>query len=320
MLPPSILWIGVKKMGMSGIIFNIQRFSIHDGPGIRTIVFLKGCPLNCIWCANPESQNKKKQVMYSKKECRMCGICQKVCPNGAIYIEKYKGVVIDREKCMVCGTCIEECIPMALKIVGKELSVEEIKKEVMKDSSFFRRDGGITLSGGEAMAQKDFAAKLLKEFHDLCIHTAVETCGQVEYETIEAILPYCDLFLYDIKEMNSLKHKEFIGMGNEKILENLLKLGKTDAKIWIRMPIIAGYNDNPKEVCTVADIARQIRNLERIELLPYHNLGVSKYERLGKTYELDREMPPPTQERLYALKKVIEQELQGRDVEVIVGK
>lgn len=305
-------------MCINGTIFNIQRFSIHDGPGIRTIIFFKGCPLECKWCANPESQEKKKQIMYSKADCRSCGMCQRVCSHEAIIMKKDNGIEINRKKCVACGNCIEECIPMALKMTGEELSISEIKKEVMKDSAFFRKEGGITLSGGEPLLQKEIAAKLLKSFHDLCIHTAIETCGQVNYENIEAVLPNCDLFLYDIKEMNSKKHEELTGVGNQTILKNLIKLGKTDAKIWIRMPIISGYNDDPKEVISVTDIARQIRNLEKIELLPYHNLGVSKYERLGKKYELSREIKAPTQEQLYDLKGGIERAYNG--VKVDVGK
>lgn len=307
-------------MGVKGTIFNIQRFSVHDGPGIRTIIFFKGCPISCRWCANPESQSSRRQMMYTRRDCAGCRSCEKVCPNQAIQFTEERGVVIDEKKCRVCGTCVEECIPMALKSVGEIVDSDEIVKEVLKDSAFFRKGGGVTLSGGEALMQSKFAAEILKSLKALCIHTAVETCGYVDYRHIEAVRPYCDLFLYDIKETDTYKHREYTGVGNERIIENLLRLGQTEAKIWIRMPVIVGMNDDEKDISNIVLIAQQIRNLERIELLPYHNLGVSKYEKLGKNYTISRDLNPPTQEYLYRLKEKIEEKFVKKGIQVIVGK
>lgn len=307
-------------MGIKGTIFNIQRFSVHDGPGIRTIIFFKGCPIRCRWCANPESQSSRRQIMYTRRECVGCKSCEKACPNQAIYFSAESGVIIDENKCRTCGTCIEACIPMALKSVGEIVDSEEIVKEVLKDSVFFRKGGGVTLSGGEALMQSKFAAEILKSLKSLCVHTAVETCGYVDYSDIEAVRPYCDLFLYDIKETDTDKHRQYTGAGNERIIENLLRLGQTEAKIWIRMPVIVGMNDNEKDISDIAFIAGKIKNLERIELLPYHNLGVSKYEKLGKSYTISRDLNPPAQEYLYRLKEKIEERLIKKEIQVIVGK
>lgn len=307
-------------MGIKGTIFNIQRFSVHDGPGIRTIIFFKGCPIRCRWCANPESQSSRRQIMYTRRECVGCKSCEKACPNQAIYFSAERGVIIDENKCRTCGTCIEACIPMALKSVGEIVDSEEIVKEVLKDSVFFRKGGGVTLSGGEALMQSKFAAEILKSLKSLCVHTAVETCGYVDYSDIEAVRPYCDLFLYDIKETDTDKHRQYTGAGNERIIENLLRLGQTEAKIWIRMPVIVGMNDSEKDISDIAFIAGKIKNLERIELLPYHNLGVSKYEKLGKSYTISRDLNPPAQEYLYRLKEKIEERLIKKEIQVIVGK
>ena len=253
------------------MIFDIQRNSFVDGPGIRTTVFFKGCNLRCKWCHNPESQSFEKQMMFYKDKCTGCGKCREVCPN---YLKK----------CDFCGKCELYCPAEARKICGREYTSDEVLAEVIKDKAFYDNSGGgVTFSGGECMLQLDFLCEILKKCKSEGIHTAVDTAGNVPWKSFEKILPFTDLFLYDIKAFGAELHRKGTGVSNELILENLKNLsGRAD--IIVRIPVIGGYNDNDEEIRQIADFLKQIKII-KAELLPYHAMGEHKYTALGRNTE-----------------------------------
>lgn len=284
---------------MKGLVFNIQKFSINDGPGIRTTVFLKGCMLNCLWCHNPESKSAKPQLMFHENQCIGCGQCLEVCPLGlhkfteitSYSAEGERSVenihVIDREKCIACGKCAEACVG-ALEIVGKEMTVEEVLQEVMKDKIFYDNSGGgMTVSGGEPLMHPEFTLALLKGAKEKGLHTCIETCGYARWEDVEALIPYVDLFLWDIKETDSDRHKEYTGVYNERILDNLRRLNAAGGQIVLRCPIIPGYNDREEHLKAIGALAEKLSNVQRVDVEPYHPLGKSKSRDLGKEYPLE---------------------------------
>ena len=253
------------------MIFDIQRNSFVDGPGIRTTVFFKGCNLRCKWCHNPESQSFEKQMMFYKDKCTGCGKCREVCPNHL-------------KKCDFCGKCELYCPAEARKICGREYTSDEVLAEVIKDKAFYDNSGGgVTFSGGECMLQLDFLCEILKKCKSEGIHTAVDTAGNVPWKSFEKILPFTDLFLYDIKAFGAELHRKGTGVSNELILENLKNLsGRAD--IIVRIPVIGGYNDNDEEIRQIADFLKQIKII-KAELLPYHAMGEHKYAALGRNTE-----------------------------------
>jgi len=276
---------------VKGILLNIQRYNTHDGPGIRTLVFMKGCPLRCLWCDNPESQEKYPEVGFAEKNCIKCGRCLEACSVGAI-VESEKGKEINREVCNKCGKCIEVCPVGALKFLGKEMSVEEVIKEVEKDILFYLNSGGgVTISGGEPTMQSEFVEALLKECHKKGIHSAIETCGYARWEDFEKVLRYTDLVLYDLKQMDPVKHKQFTGVSNELILENAKKIAAKGISMIIRVPLVPGYTDSEKNIEAVGEFVKGLGAVEEICLLPYHRLGESKYKKLGRQYKLQGLLP-----------------------------
>jgi pyruvate formate lyase activating enzyme len=293
-------------------IFNIQKFSIHDGPGIRTTVFLKGCPLKCLWCHNPESQAIKKQILYDEDKCVLCGTCAKICPEKAIKIENNK-LTTDLDKCNYCKKCEIFCIPGARQVVGKIYSVDEILNEVMKDKVFYDQSkGGVTISGGEPLLQIDFAEELLKRLKKENIHTAVDTCGAVNFDNIQRVVPYTDLFLYDIKLMDDEKHIMFTGISNKIILDNLEKLSRIHNNINIRMPIIEGVNADALHIQTTIGFIKSM-NIKKVNLLPYHDIAKHKYKKLDIVYEVEK-MTKPTEEKMQYFKEMFESE--GYEVKI----
>lgn len=275
---------------IKGKIFNIQRYCTHDGPGIRTTVFFKGCPIRCAWCHNPESHDFCEEIGYNSNACIKCGKCIQVCLNNAHVVKDGKHV-FDRQKCKRCFKCVEEC-PSALEKIGREMTVKEVLDEVMEDKMFYKELGGITLSGGEPLSQSEFSYELLKGAKELGITTAVETCGFVKYEILEKIAPYVDLFLYDYKITDSALHKKYIGVDNTLILENLFKLDESGAKIVLRCPIIPNINDNDEHFEGIIKVANSLKNLVRVEIEPAHILGNSKYSQFGyKTTSFDYRVP-----------------------------
>ena len=253
------------------MIFDIQRNSFVDGPGIRTTVFFKGCNLRCKWCHNPESQSFEKQMMFYKDKCTGCGKCREVCPNHL-------------KKCDFCGKCELYCPADARKVCGREYTPAEVFAEVIKDKAFYDNSGGgVTFSGGECMLQLDFLREILEKCKSEGIHTAVDTAGNVPWKSFEKILPFTDLFLYDIKAFGAELHRKGTGVSNELILENLKNLsGRAD--IIVRIPVIGGYNDNDEEIRQIADFLKQIKII-KAELLPYHAMGEHKYTALGRNTE-----------------------------------
>ena len=256
---------------LKAMIFDIQRNSYVDGPGIRTTVFFKGCNLRCKWCHNPESQSFDKQMMFYKDKCTGCGKCREVCPNHL-------------QSCDFCGKCELYCPSDARKICGKDYTVDEVFEEIIKDKAFYDNSGGgVTFSGGECMLQLDFLREILEKCKSAGIHTAVDTAGNVPWKSFEKILPFTDLFLYDIKAFGAELHRKGTGVSNELILENLKNLsGRAD--IIVRIPVIGGYNDNDEEIRQIADFLKQIKII-KAKLLPYHAMGEHKYTALGRNPE-----------------------------------
>ena len=286
-----------------GLIFDIQRYSIHDGPGIRTLIFMKGCPLSCLWCCNPESQSPSQETMFTPNKCIGCKRCIEVCPTGAA--EK-KDPVAAHQLCVVCGKCVKACPSTARQMVGRYVSSDEVVEEVEKDLLFYRRSGGgVTVTGGEPLMQADFVSMLLKRCREKGIHTALETCGYAKWEDFKKVLGYVDLTLYDIKYMNTERHRELIGVGNELILQNAKKVAGLGKDMVVRVAVIPDCNDSLENMEAIAEFARNLRRVEEIHLLPYHRLGESKYDRLGKSYKL-KGVKPLDKESLSKQKKIIE--------------
>ncbi|MFD1486310.1 choline TMA-lyase-activating enzyme [Lacticaseibacillus baoqingensis] len=274
------------------MVFNVQKYNVYDGPGIRTIVFLKGCPLRCQWCSNPEGLEQKYQVMFKRDVCSNCMACVDVCPMGIHYIDENGHHQVRRDRsCNGCRKCVAVCPMAALNISGEVKTISELLKLVHEDDAFYETSGGgITLSGGECTAQPEGAITLLQACKDDGINTAIETCGYAPTENLMKIAKYVDLFLYDLKHMDPVKHNQLTGMSNEKILANLTKLLQEGYNVKIRMPMLKGINDSQEEIDAVINFLKPYKdlpNFKGINLLPYHKLGVTKYAQLGIKYPVD---------------------------------
>ena len=269
------------------LITNVQKFSIHDGDGIRTSVFFKGCPLKCEWCHNPETQRFEKEMQCDKEKCVGCGTCAKVCPNGAISMENGKPEM-KKDACTFCGKCVNFCPIGIREIIGREYSVKELIKELMKDQMFYEESGGgVTLPGGEVMAMDiDYILAIAKELKRQDVTLTIDTCGYVPYEKFQAILPYVHTFLYDVKVMDPKLHKKYIGVDNQLILDNLIRLAADGARIYIRIPTIKEVNGNEKNMKeTIAFLKEHDIHPAQINLLPYHDTGSGKYSKLDMEYK-----------------------------------
>ena len=289
----------------TAVVTNIQRYSTHDGDGVRTTIFFKGCPLSCRWCHNPESQDFRKELFFYGNKCKNCGGCIPRCSSGANGMEEGR-LVFDRSKCTACGSCTDWCIYEARELAGVDYTVEQLVKEAKKDRMFYEQSGGgVTLSGGEVMSQDiEFLEPLCRALHREGLSIFIDTCGFAPYEKYEKILPYVDTFLYDIKAMDSAVHQEWTGVENGLILENLKKLSAAGANIYIRIPTIGGVNaDEGFMQQVIAFLKENNIHPAQVNLLPYHNYGRNKYASLAKEYD-DASMQVPTNEQMEQFKEL----------------
>lgn len=290
-------------MGVPYVI-NIQKYSIHDGDGIRTTVFFKGCLLNCWWCHNPESQKYNQELMFHFERCGGCHSCENICPEKAIEVKENKAYT-NRDECVLCSTCLDYCTNNVREIVGKHYTIKELMKEIEKDRMFFEQSkGGVTLSGGEVMTQDmDYMTQLLKELKRKGYDVCIDTCGYAPQKNYEKVLPYVNTFLYDIKIMNNELHKKYMGKDNELIFSNLKYISDNGANIYIRIPVIGSVNDTEENMEEIVEFLKDNINVKQINLLPYHNTGSNKYEKLEEEY-LGKEFYTPTKENMKKFKEI----------------
>ena len=274
---------GRSPLDSVGLVFNIQRFSLQDGPGLRTTVFLKGCPLACVWCHNPESQSPGAELLTLETRCIQCGACSQGCPFS---------------ECCLCGACVEACPTGARRMVGTLMGKTELLKDVLRDRIFFDQSGGgVTFSGGEPLMQADFVFDMAKALKAKGIHTALDTCGFARTDDLLCVATQMDLVLFDLKLMDEARHREATGESNALILANLQALAECHSNIWIRVPIIPGINDDQENLEATGQFVARLPGVRRVDLLAYHTFGASKFKRLGKDYALDA-LQPPSQERM----------------------
>lgn len=290
-----------------GTIFNVQTYSIHDGPGIRTTVFLKGCPLRCTWCQNPESQITKPEIFFNSERCLGCGACAAVCPEGAIRLVDGRSYT-DRKQCKGHGACVEACPNAARSLMGRTVSADEVFAEVQSDAIFYERSGGgVTLSGGEPLAQPRFSAELLRHCKNAGIHTALDTCGHAKWETAKQVLQHVDLVLLDFKHMDPVQHQKYTGVSNELILENAKRMHhELGIPILARVPLMPGCNDSVENMTATARfIATELSPTVPVHLNAYHRLGEAKYDRLERRYG-ESSIAPPSDEYVDRMKAIFE--------------
>jgi pyruvate formate lyase activating enzyme len=288
----------------TGTVFSIERYAVHDGGGIRSIVYLKGCPLRCLWCANPEGQEVRPQVFSFPERCIGCAHCEAACPGGAAH-------PADRHApaaCGGCGRCADACPADARRLFGREMTVEDVLQVVLRDRIFYRKSGGgITLSGGEPTAQPDFARALLASCRRRGLDTAMETCGHTTFPLLAGLAEHLNLILYDLKHMDREAHRQLTGVTNDLILENLKRLGSLGVPVLVRVPVIPGYNDAPANLKATAAFAAGVSAVQAVELLPYHNYGAGKYARCGRPYPLP-DLPLLDRGRMQELAAIVESE------------
>lgn len=274
---------------MKAEIFEIKHFAVHDGDGIRTTVFFKGCPLKCVWCHNPEGLQQAKQIAFYAHNCIGCGACVNTCPQKAHVMDN--GIhQVNFKECKSCGICEKVCPVQALKLYGTEMTIEELMPQLLEDRMFYEHSGGgVTLSGGECLIQADFCAELLKKLKENGIHTAVDTCGFVGRDALDKVMPYTDVFLYDLKALDELVHIRCTGQSNKVILDNLRYIDQCQKEFEVRIPYVPGYNDDQME--KIAEFLKDLKHLKTVRVLPYHNYAGSKYDALGMENRLPGRMP-----------------------------
>lgn len=287
----------------TAIISNIQKYSIHDGPGIRSTVFLKGCPLRCAWCHNPENLSFQPEILYYQDKCIGCNSCLEACPSQALSASD-QGINIDKEACTQCGTCSELCPTLALEKLGQEMTVAEVLAEVSKDEIFYQQSkGGVTLSGGEPLSQLEFAVEFLKRCQERGYHTTVDTSGFVPEAAFDAVLPYVDLFLYDLKLLDDDAHQRHVQAPAAPVLSNLRHLVEKGAQVWIRVPVIPTINDAPEQIRSIGALMQELK-LKEIYLLPYHKMAEAKYQRMHLPYTISH-IEEPTSEQMQELMEIL---------------
>jgi len=270
-----------------GVVFDIQRFSLQDGPGLRTLVFLKGCPLRCAWCSNPESQRHEPQLLYDGDRCTLCLTCVPACPSGALTTAGEGSLSYDLTLCTKCGACVAVCPNAARSISGRQMSVEEVLAAVLRDAPFYRRSGGgVTLGGGEPTYQPDFAKALLQAFKEHGMDTAIETCGHADTRTLLSVAQAADHVFFDVKQLDRARHVELTGVPNELILDNLRALMHTHPDVTVRYPLVPGCNDSGDDLRSFAQYLLRLPRMPLVEFVPYHRFGEHKYRLLGREYGL----------------------------------
>jgi pyruvate formate lyase activating enzyme len=289
-------------------VSNIQRFCVHDGPGIRTTVFLLGCPLRCRWCQNPENLAREPALLFNAGQCAGCGACLEVCEHGAVSRGDDGGLRFDRARCTACGRCVPSCWFKARELAGRLYSVPALLEEVLKDRVAFRNSGGgVTLSGGEPLLEPEFASRLLEACGRAGLHTAVETCGAVPWGHFERVLPHVDLFLYDLKLTDPEKHRRWTGGDNRAVLSNARALAQAGKRLIVRVPLVPGVNDDDGEFEAIAGFAAGLRNVEELHLLPFHQVGASKYALAGLAYRM-QDLPEQNDERVARCRRIAEEQ------------
>lgn len=287
----------------SGLVFNIQKYSVHDGPGIRTTVFLKGCPLCCSWCHNPEGITPRRELVVIENRCILCGECRQACPFTAS-LESAPAALVRPHECTLCEACVDACPTGARQVVGREMTVAEVVRAVEQDRVFYEESGGgVTFSGGEPLLQPEFLAAMLESCRARGIHTAVDTCGFGCTDRLRAMAQRTDLFLYDLKLMDDVRHREHCGVSNRPILENLRALGQWHHNIWLRVPLIPGVTDDDANLEAIGRLAASIPGIRQVNLLPYHRTGLQKLRRLGRA-EPPLETESPSRERVESAVKL----------------
>ena len=295
----------------TGMIFDIKRYAINDGPGIRTAVFFKGCTLDCWWCHNPEGQSGKPQLMFRSNRCKSSKACLNACPREAITWKE--GSVTNWDECDDCGKCAEVCFAGAREIIGREMTIDQLMTEIERDIPFYDQSvGGVTFTGGEPMQQREFLQDALLACKEQQIHTTVDTSGNTSWENLSSILPLVDLFLYDVKLMDANKHIKYTSVSNKRILDNLYKLSSASAHIIVRIPIIPGINDDNENIELCGSFLATLPHLDGVELMPYHEIGIAKYQALGMNYRMENTISP-TNEQI----RKVEELLSGHHLSVI---
>jgi pyruvate formate lyase activating enzyme len=303
-----------NRIMVEGTIFDIKKYAIHDGPGIRSTVFFKGCPLACRWCHNPEGMSVTSQRIYRRERCIGCGECVRICPNEAL-IQTTEGIFWNPAKCDLCQTCADHCPSEAVEFVGRKVGVGEVMREIVKDIAFYDESGGgITLSGGEPLMQPDFLLQLLDACAELDLHRTVDTSGYADSELLLEVARRTDLFLYDLKVMDAVKHRDFTGVSNERVLNNLKLLAQNNARIEVRVPIIPGINADAENIDRTAEFVSALPGVERVAILPFHNSARGKYSRLGMDC-IASEIECPSKEHL----KIIAARLENSGLQVKIG-
>jgi pyruvate formate lyase activating enzyme len=299
----------------SAYVSNIQRFCVHDGPGIRTTVFLLGCPLRCRWCQNPETLARQPVLLFNAGKCAGCGACVEACPAQAVRRGQDGGLSFDRDRCQACGRCVPSCCYKARELAGRLYSVPALLQEILKDRVAFRNSGGgVTLSGGEPLLEPEFAARLLEACGRAGVHTAVETCGAVAWEHFERVLPHVDLFLYDLKSIDPEKHRRWTGADNRAVLDNARALAERGKRLIVRVPLIPGVNDGDLEFQAIARFAAGLQGVAELHLLPFHQVGSSKYALAGLDYGM-QDVPEDDGRRVARCRQIAE----GLGLRVSVG-